>query len=60
MSLQPDRQASESQQNRCRKCNSFISQQFARVFGDNQDRVHACIKCSTLHSLREGKAGDRE
>lgn len=59
MSLHDDRRGrsrSESSQ-RCHNCDSFISQQFARVFGDNQDNVHACIECSTLSSLREGKAG---
>lgn len=46
--------------NKCYNCNSYISQQFARVFGDNKDRAHACIECSTLHSLREGDAGATE
>jgi predicted nucleic acid-binding Zn-ribbon protein len=43
--------------NRCRNCNAYVSQQFARVFGNNQDRVEACIQCSTLHALRDGNAG---
>lgn len=47
-------------ENRCHRCNSFISRQFARVFGDNEDRAHACIECSTLHSLREGEAGETD
>lgn len=41
----------------CMNCGQFITRRFARVFGDNEDRVHACIQCSTLNSLREGKAG---
>ena len=62
MALQDDRRTrSESdRQNKCHNCNSFISQRFARVFGDNQDRAHACIECSTLHSLREGNAGEND
>jgi predicted nucleic acid-binding Zn-ribbon protein len=45
------------QKNRCRNCHSYVSQQFARVFGTNDDTVHACIECSTLHALREGDGG---
>ncbi|MGM0592756.1 MAG: DUF7563 family protein [Halobacteriota archaeon] len=45
------------QTNRCRNCHSYVSQQFARVFGNNDDEVHACIECSTLHTLREGDGG---
>ncbi len=47
------------QTNRCRNCHSYVSQQFARVFGNNEDEVHACIECSTLHALREGEGGYR-
>lgn len=43
--------------NQCDNCNSYVTQQFARVFGDNDNTVHACISCSTLHALREGEAG---
>jgi len=43
--------------NRCRNCNAYVSQQFARVFGNNDDRVRGCIRCSTLHALRDGDAG---
>ena len=43
--------------NRCRNCNAYVSQQFARVFGNNDDRVQACIQCSTLHALRDGNGG---
>jgi len=37
----------------CKNCGAFVTKQFARVFGDNRNRVHACIECSTLASLRE-------
>lgn len=43
--------------NQCRNCNNYVTQQFARVFGDNTNTVHACIECSTLHALREGEGG---
>jgi hypothetical protein len=45
--------------NQCNNCKTYVTQQFARVFGDNDNTVHACIECSTLHALREGEAGDR-
>jgi hypothetical protein len=57
MSPENDRRTDPSRRNKCHNCNSFISPQFARVFGDNDDRAHACISCSTLHSLRDGEAG---
>jgi hypothetical protein len=62
MSLESDRgdRTDRGRQNKCHNCNSFISQQFARVFGDNDDRAHACIRCSTLHSLRDGKASETD
>jgi hypothetical protein len=44
--------------NQCKNCNAYVTQQFARVFGDNNNTVHACIECSTLHALREGEAGE--
>jgi hypothetical protein len=43
--------------NRCQNCNSYISFRFARVFGNNDDKVHACINCTNLNALRDGNAG---
>lgn len=31
----------------CRNCGSYVSESFARVFGDNDDRIHHCLHCST-------------
>ena len=45
------------QLNRCQRCHSYISYQFARVFGDNNDQVHGCPNCEKLHALREGEGG---
>lgn len=45
--------------NQCNNCNTYVTQQFARVFGDNDNTVHACIECSTLHALRDGEGGTR-
>jgi len=39
---------------RCVNCGSFVTPQFARVFGDNQNRVTRCINCTTSRELCRG------
>jgi hypothetical protein len=39
---------------RCQQCGSSVSNSFARVFGDNEDRVHGCPTCTTFRDLSEG------
>lgn len=39
---------------RCRNCGTYVSSQFAKVFGDNEDEIHRCIECSTLRDLQQG------
>ena len=29
----------------CLGCGSTVSDQFARVYGDNEDNVHRCMEC---------------
>ena len=29
----------------CENCGSTVSDQFARVYGDNNDEVHRCMEC---------------
>lgn len=59
MSLnEPPTGSSGPKQNRCKRCHSYISHRFARVFGNNEDEVHGCIDCSTLHSLRDGEGSE--
>lgn len=31
---------------RCTGCHDWVSRDFARVFGDNHDKVHACPNCT--------------
>jgi ferredoxin-like protein FixX len=38
----------------CRNCGSYVTTCFARVFGNNEDEVYACLECSTMRALREG------
>jgi hypothetical protein len=37
----------------CRNCGEHVTVQFARVFGDNQDRVRKCIACVPNAELDE-------
>lgn len=36
----------------CQQCGGHISQDFARVFGDNNDDVHACHGCTVQQDLK--------
>lgn len=40
----------------CNTCGSFVSQQFARIFGDNNDEVHVCLDCRTVEDDQAGEA----
>ncbi len=35
----------------CENCEGWVTQDFARVFGDNAGRVHACTECTTAADL---------
>ncbi len=37
---------------RCVSCGTQVTRQFARVFGDNRDVVHACPDCSTYREMK--------
>lgn len=39
---------------RCNNCESHVTEQFARVFGDNDDHVHSCIDCTANTDLYDG------
>ncbi len=51
MSTDWDPHANADTQRRCQNCGKQVTQQFARVFGDNDDVVHACLECSTFRTL---------
>ena len=36
----------------CVTCGNQVTRQFARVFGDNRDVVHACPECSTYREMK--------
>jgi hypothetical protein len=39
----------------CNACGSFVTKDFARVFGDNRGDVHACLECATHADISDGR-----
>jgi hypothetical protein len=46
--------------NICLGCGESITERFARVFGDNNDEVHACYDCENYDAITNGAASDRQ
>lgn len=44
----------------CKNCGKTVSQQWAKVNGDNNDEIHACPRCSTYREVEGGKAARGE
>jgi len=44
----------DSNVSKCRRCGAFVSPQFARVFGDNDDQVYGCHECMSKTELYGG------
>lgn len=42
----------------CQNCGAMVSDDFARVFGDNDDQVHRCPECAKRNGTSERKAAD--
>lgn len=40
----------------CESCGSFVSADFARVFGNNDDTVQACLECTSMTEIIDGGA----
>lgn len=43
----------------CNNCNGFVSTQFSRVFGDNQDEVEGCLHCTTAEAVMSGQVAQQ-
>jgi DNA-directed RNA polymerase subunit RPC12/RpoP len=39
----------------CTHCGHFVTPDFVRVFGDENNVVHACTACSDLRRLMQGR-----
>lgn len=44
----------------CLHCESFVTDRFARVFGDDQDRAHRCPECDSYRRLTRGSAAGKD
>lgn len=44
----------------CLNCGNHITPEFARVFGDNDDDVHACLECADSNAELRYAASGRE
>lgn len=40
----------------CDNCGAFVTTDFARVFGDNENDVSGCVACMSFRELQEGGA----
>lgn len=43
-------------ENRCQNCGSFVTRDFARVFGNNRNEVFGCLDCMTATEVKKGGA----
>lgn len=43
-------------ENRCQSCGSFVTRDFARVFGNNENDVFGCLECMTATEVKKGGA----
>ncbi|ARS91396.1 DUF7563 family protein [Natrarchaeobaculum aegyptiacum] len=46
--------------NTCQHCGAHVTEQFARVFGDDRDRAHRCGECDSYARLSRGSAAGLE
>lgn len=40
----------------CNNCGGFVSAEFTRVFGNNEDEVYGCVSCRNTTELNDGAA----
>ena len=43
-------------ENRCQSCGSFVTRDFARVFGNNHNEVFGCLECMSATEVKKGGA----
>lgn len=39
---------------RCLQCDAHVTRDFARVYGDSNDRAHRCLECDSVSRLSRG------
>ncbi|WP_227353791.1 DUF7563 family protein [Haladaptatus salinisoli] len=55
-SMQPTGETTHPNEYRCRNCGAFVTQEFARVFGNNDDEVFGCLDCMSATKVKNGGA----
>lgn len=45
-----------TEMHQCENCGSAVTDDFARVFGTNANRVFACPECATMRDIMAGEA----
>ncbi len=40
----------------CNNCGTYVTPDFARVFGNGEDEVFGCPRCSSFSDLMSGRA----
>lgn len=53
-----DERVTYATQRTCMNCGAFVTPSFARVFGDNDDRVVGCPECMSFKQIATGAAAD--
>lgn len=48
----------KDEERRCNHCETKVSKQFQRVFGDRNNEVHGCHECMTYRELADGQAAE--
>lgn len=43
---------------RCQNCESHVTADFVRVFGDVDGNAHACLECRVFAAIADGAAAD--
>lgn len=56
----PSPDPDESEENRCEFCGSFVTDEFRRVFGNENNKAERCLECDTNTRVKRGSAAGRE
>jgi hypothetical protein len=52
--------ASDTASRRCQFCDSHVTRDFARTFGDAENVAHRCLNCDTFGRVSSGSAAGRD
>jgi RNase P subunit RPR2 len=50
------RLATDQDRRSCRHCDSYVTDEFRRVFGDDSNTAHRCLDCDTFARVSQGSA----